>query len=68
MWYDYVFWISIGLILIILLTSFICFLMTFYVGKRKVLKEGEYDLPPGKEYEPYYDNMKNWIDKMRNFP
>ena len=68
MWYDYVFWISIGLILLILLTSFICFLMTFYVGKRKVLKEGEYDLPPGKEYEPYYDNMKNWIDKMRNFP
>ena len=68
MWYDYVFWISIGLILLILLTSFICFLMTFYVGKRKVLKEGEYDLPPGKEYEPYYDDMKNWIDKMRNFP
>ena len=68
MWYDYVFWITIGLIILILITSFVCFMMTFYVGKRKVFKEGEYDLPPGKEYEPYYDNMRKWIDKIRSMP
>ena len=68
MWYDYVFWITIGLILLILITSFVCFMMTFYVGKRKIFKEGEYDLPPGKEYEPYYDNMRKWIDKIRSMP
>lgn len=68
MWYDYVFWITIGIILIIILTSFVCYMMTFYSPKRKILKEGEYDLPPGKEYEPFYESMKIWIDEIRNMP
>ena len=68
MWYDYIFWITIGLILIIILTSFVCYMMTFHSPKRKILKEGEYDLPPGKEYEPFYESMKIWIDEIRNMP
>lgn len=68
MWYDYLCLVLIIIIVLVLLTSFICFMMTFYSPKRRKLKEGEYDLPPGKEFEPFYESMKIWIDEMRNLP
>lgn len=51
---------------IILLTSYICFVKVFKTSKRKILKEGEYDFPPGKIYEPFYPQMKIWIDSIRS--
>ncbi len=68
MWYDYLILTLLIIILLILIASYVCFRMTFYAPKRKKLKEGEYDLPPGKEYEPFYENMKIWIDEMRRLP
>lgn len=54
-----------AVVLIALLTSLICFLKVFYSPRRKVYGPGEYDLPPGREYEPYYPQIRGWIDEIR---
>ncbi len=50
---------------IVLMTSYICFLKVFRTAKRKVLGEGEYDLPPGEMYEPFHPQIKRWVDSIR---
>lgn len=52
-------------IFVVLLTSYICFEKVFRTAKRKVLGKGEYDLPPGEIYEPYYPQMRMWVDSIR---
>ena len=51
---------------IVLLAAYICFVMVFKTAKRKVLKAGEYDLPPGEIYEPHYPTMRAWVDSIRS--
>lgn len=51
---------------LITLASYICFSMVFKTPKRKILKEDEYDFPPGDIYEPYYPQMKIWTDSIRS--
>lgn len=46
------------------LISFICFLMAFFEPKRKRVNN-EFDLPPGKEYEPYHNRMIEWMKQTR---
>lgn len=60
--------ISIALLIIciiVLVASYICFIMVFKTAKRKVLGKGEYDLPPGEIYEPFYPQMRKWVDEIR---
>ena len=62
-------WVSGGIFLllaIITLASYICFRMVFKTPKRKILKNDEYDFPPGDIYEPYYPQMKIWTDSIRS--
>lgn len=40
--------------------------MVFKTAKRKKLGKGEYDLPPGKIYEPFYPQMRAWVDSIRS--
>lgn len=58
--------VVITILIVVLLTSYICFLKVFRTPKRKVLGKGEYDLPPGDIYEPFYPQMKIWIDSIRS--
>ena len=61
-------WILLLLIIIgalVLIASYVCFLMVFKMPKRKKLGKGEYDLPPGEIYEVFYPQMKTWIDEIR---
>lgn len=53
------------LALLALLIAYICFAKVFITPKRKVLGEGEYDLPPDDIYKPYYPQIKSWIDSIR---
>lgn len=59
-----------GIVFLILslvsLAAYICFSMVFKTKKKKVLKEGEYDFPPGEIYEPFYPQMKIWTDDIRS--
>ena len=57
-----------GLILLCLITSLVCFFIVFYSPKRKTLGPDEYEIPPGKIYEPYRDYMISWAKKARAMP
>ena len=52
-----------GLVFLTLLTSFICFLITFYAAPEK--PKEEFEIPPGAIYEPYRDIMVNWMKEAR---
>ncbi len=70
-WYEIILLISgilAGIVLLLLLFAWICFLIVFYSPKRKPLKEGEFDFPPGKVYEPYYEEMLAWMKDLRARP
>ena len=54
--------------LLLILTSFICFLRVFYSPKRRVLGEDEYEIPKGKIYEVFRDDMIAWTKQVRNLP
>ena len=55
-----------ALILITVAASFICFMLTFYSKKRKLIPDGEYDFPAGREYEEYHADMIRWQDSLRS--
>lgn len=58
----------VGLAVLILLLSFVCFMLAFYSAKRKPLGPDEYRIPDGKIYEPYRDKMVQWQKEMRALP
>ncbi len=54
--------------LLVLIASLVCFIIVFYSGKRKVLGPDEYDIPPGKIYEVFREDMVAWIKQIRSMP
>ena len=61
-------WILLGLAVLVLITSYICFRMAFYADRKPVKDAPEYDLPPGKIYEPFWDVMRKWMQEVRALP
>ena len=57
-----------GVALLLLLVTYICFRIVFYSPKRKPLGADEYELPPGKEYEEYREPIINWTKMIREMP
>lgn len=57
-----------GLVFLMLAASLVCFIMVFYSGKRKVLGPDEYDIPPGKIYEVFREDMIAWTKQIRSMP
>ncbi len=57
-----------GVLLLILLTAFVCFRMTFYSKTRSEAALAEYRLPQGASYLPYREEMFGWIKWAREFP
>lgn len=58
-------WCAVGLLALILIAAFACFLRLFY---RKDRKKEEYPTPRGEIYEPYRPRMKEWLDEARSYP
>lgn len=54
--------------LIILLITYICFRVVFYVPRKTKEDPDVIPLPDGKLYEPYHPLMKKWILEAREFP
>ena len=52
----------------VLLAAYICFRMAFYVKEKKIIGPDEYPIPPGKEYEPFRDEMVGWMKKTNALP
>lgn len=57
--------IAVCVAILILLTAYICFRMAFYVPRKKSMNSEEFDLPHGKIYEPYYEQMITWTKETR---
>lgn len=55
-------------LLLVLITSFICFYMAFWVPKRAKEPDEVIRIPSGKIYEPYRDIMTSWIKEVRSLP
>ena len=60
--------VAAGLALLFLLLLWAIYLFTFRGWPEKPLKDGEYDLPPGKIYEPHHDSMRKWQEEVRHIP
>ena len=57
-----------GLGILSFITAFVCFILVFYSGKRKVLGPDEYDIPKGDIYEVYRKDMIAWTKAIRSMP
>lgn len=55
-------------ILLVLLISYICFRIVFYVPRKNEQNTDEYSFPEGAIYEPYHDIMRSWMQKTRELP
>lgn len=53
--------------LLIILISYICFRIVFYVPRKNEEPTDELPVPSGKIYEPYHDMMRHWIKEAREF-
>lgn len=56
------------LCLAVLAISYICFRIGFYVPPRTPGDPDAIDLPEGKIYEPYWDDMRRWTLETRAMP
>lgn len=56
------------LAVLFLLTTFLCFRMAFYVTKRQRTPKEEFEIPPGKIYEPHREKMVAWMKEVRALP
>lgn len=59
-------YILLAVLFVVLVTSLVCFLKIFYTSRRE--KWPEYPVPVGEIYEPYYEQMIQWIKEARALP
>lgn len=52
----------------VLVISYVCFRMAFYVSEKNKKPKEEYPIPKGEIYEPYRDKMVGWIKEVRAMP
>ena len=64
----FLFWLLLAVVIIVMLTSYICYRIVFYAKPAPVLGPDEYDIPPGRVYEPYRDAMIAWQKQVRQLP
>ena len=57
-----------ALALLFFLVTFLCFFVTFYGWKDPRKVDEEFDLPPGKVYEPFHPIMRQWMRELRTIP
>ena len=57
-----------AILLLVLIISYICFVITFRVSKNDPVKKEEYPIPVGKIYEPWRDVMVQWMKETRAMP
>ena len=65
-------WIPLAIVALaaaaVLIGSYVCFRMAFYVPEKDKKPKSEFDIPQGKIYEPYRDRIVDWIKQTRALP
>ncbi len=51
----------------VLIVSYICFRMAFYISDKEKKENAERALPSGKAYLPYHDAMTGWQKEVKSF-
>ncbi len=59
-------WLLMALTALVLLVSYLCFRMAFYASRKEV--RPEFDIPEGEIYEPYREQMVQWMKEVRAMP
>ena len=62
-----VLWILLAVLAAVLLGAYLCFRLAYYVTKKQKIRP-EFDLPPGKIYEPHHPQMRKWMEEVRDMP
>ena len=60
--------ILLALAALVLLISYVCFRMAFYVKEKKIIGPDEFPIPEGAIYEPFRDQMVAWMKEVRALP
>ncbi len=68
MWIYYLLGAIGALLLLFVAVLIYCFFKVFYSPRRKPLAEGEYEIPPGAEYEPFRESMIGWMKSVEKMP
>lgn len=66
--FGYILIFAVVLILLVLLISYVCFRIGFYVPPRNKNPGDEIDLPEGEIYEVFWDAMRKWTKETRALP
>lgn len=65
-------WIGLGIVLFLALAAvgiaYVCYLMAFHVRKDQPAEAEEYPIPAGKIYEPFREQMVQWMKEVRAMP
>lgn len=61
-------WTIAAILVLILLASFICFYLTFFVPKHGPIAIDDYSIPEGEIYEVFRDQMVGWMKEVRAMP
>lgn len=61
-------YILLGVAALVLLISYICFRMAFYVKEKEIIGPNDFPIPDGKIYEPYREQMVAWMKEVRALP
>ena len=64
----WILWILPALILLVAVASYLCFYLAFYMPEKEKTPKSEYELPKGKIYEPYAEDMIRWMKEVRAMP
>lgn len=71
MWLQYL-WIGLAVVLFLVLAvvgvAYLCYLMAFHVRKEQTAGSEEYPIPSGRIYEPFRDQMVQWMKEVRAMP
>ena len=61
-------WILLVIAALILLISFLCFYMAFFVPKHSPVAPDDYTIPNGEIYEVFREQMVQWMKEVRAMP
>ena len=55
-------------VILVLLTAYLCYYLTFRVPRHPAPPKEEYPIPPGKIYQPHRELMIGWMKEVRAMP
>ncbi len=60
--------VAAALAAIVLLITYVCYRMAFYMKDAHKIPKEEYPVPAGQSYEPYRERMIGWMKQTRSLP